>query len=372
MPAILRIFAAFLIAALVAVPAAAHEVRPAIADITLGEADARLEIRLNLEALIAGIDLDGLEDTDTAANAPDYDRLRAMGAAELGDALDRFWPTMRNGFQIRVDGATVSPDLIATGIPDVGNAALPRDSIVTLSVPAGRELIFGWQRSFGDIIVRQQGVPEEAAFTGLLSGGEASPVMTADGGASEGALATFVRYIGVGFDHIVPKGLDHILFVLGLFFLAPRVMPLLWQVSAFTLAHTVTLALGATGVVRVDPGIVEPLIALSIVYVAVENILVRELGPWRPALIFCFGLLHGLGFASVLDEFGLPAGQFVPALIGFNVGVEVGQLAVIAVAFALVGYWFRDRSWYRARISVPASVVIAAVGAFWVVERTIL
>ncbi len=121
------------------------------------------------------------------------------------------------------------------------------------------------------------------------------------------------------------------------------------------------------------PGsIVEPLIAASIVYVAVENILTDGLSRWRPFVIFGFGLLHGLGFASVLGEYGLPSNQFFPALIGFNIGVELGQLTVIAIAFAAVGYWFRDKPWYRARIAIPASVLIALVGAYWFVERVFL
>ena len=120
------------------------------------------------------------------------------------------------------------------------------------------------------------------------------------------------------------------------------------------------------------PSIVEPLIAASITYVALENIFLGHLTRWRPLVIFGFGLLHGLGFASVLGEFGLPAGQFFPALIGFNVGVEFGQLAVIAVAFLAVGAWFGEKPWYHARIAVPASAVIALVGAWWFVERVFL
>ena len=165
--------------------------------------------------------------------------------------------------------------------------------------------------------------------------------------------------------------MDHILFVLGLFFLSTRLRPLIWQVSAFTLAHTVTLALGALGWVNVPGSIVEPLIAASIVYVAIENIFTSGLNRWRPVVIFGFGLLHGLGFASVLGDFGLPEGQFIPALIGFNIGVEFGQLAVIAMAFVLV-FWAMKQDWYRSRIAVPASCVIAAVGAYWFVERVFL
>ena len=181
-----------------------------------------------------------------------------------------------------------------------------------------------------------------------------------------------MHYIPVGFDHILPKGLDHILFVLGLFFLSIYLRPLLWQITAFTLAHTVTLALGAMGWVTVPAGIVEPLIAASIVYVAIENLFMSGLSRWRPFVIFGFGLLHGLGFASVLGEFGIPDDQFFAALIAFNIGVEFGQLTVIAAAFLAVGLWFRHKDWYRARISVPASLLIAAVGAYWFIERVFL
>jgi HupE / UreJ protein len=134
----------------------------------------------------------------------------------------------------------------------------------------------------------------------------------------------------------------------------------------------VTLALGALGYVHIPGAIVEPIIAASIVYVAVENILSDGLSRWRPLVVFGFGLLHGLGFASVLEEFGLPEGNFVPALLGFNVGVELGQLAVILAVFLLVGVWFRDKAWYRPAIAVPASAAIGLVGAWWFVERVFL
>jgi len=103
--------------------------------------------------------------------------------------------------------------------------------------------------------------------------------------------------------------------------------------------------------------------------VAVENVLTRELKPWRVALVFAFGLLHGMGFAGVLSELGLPRSQFATALVAFNAGVELGQLAVIGCAYALLGAWFKDRDWYRRRVVVPASAAIAAVGACWTVQR---
>ena len=184
-----------------------------------------------------------------------------------------------------------------------------------------------------------------------------------------GRLDVVGLYLGLGFTHIVPRGLDHILFVLGLFFLSVRPRTILAQVTAFTIAHSITLGLGIYGVVALDPRLVEPLIALSIVYVTVENLLLTEVRAWRVGVVFCFGLLHGMGFAGVLRELGLPRSEFLTALLSFNVGVEAGQLAVIGLAYLGVGLWFGRKSWYRAYVTVPASFLIATVGLYWTVQR---
>jgi hypothetical protein len=176
------------------------------------------------------------------------------------------------------------------------------------------------------------------------------------------------QYLWLGYTHILPKGLDHILFVLGLFLLSPHWKTMLLQVTAFTVAHSITLALSIYGVVSLPSRIVEPLIALSIAYVAIENLVTRQLKPWRIALVFMFGLLHGLGFAGVLRDLGLPREEFLTALVTFNLGVEGGQLTVIAIALAVVGA-FMKKGWYRQRVVIPASIVIAAVGLYWTVSR---
>ena len=177
-------------------------------------------------------------------------------------------------------------------------------------------------------------------------------------------------YLGLGFTHIVPKGLDHILFVAGIFLLGTRLTPMLAQVTTFTVAHTITLGLSMVGVLSLPARVVEPLIALSIAYVAVENIVTSELKPRRLALVFGFGLLHGLGFAGVLAELGLPRGEFAAALMSFNLGVEGGQLAVIAGLFAALG-WARHAPWYHRAAVVPLSLGIAAVGVYWTVTRAL-
>jgi hypothetical protein len=179
------------------------------------------------------------------------------------------------------------------------------------------------------------------------------------------------RYVVLGFVHILPRGLDHILFVTGLFLLGNRLRPLVMQITAFTVAHSITLALSMYGVFRLPPQVVEPLIALSIAFVALENIFTAKLHRWRLFVVFGFGLIHGLGFASVLTSFGLPRKEFVTALVTFNAGVELGQLSVVGLAFLAVGWW-RGRSWYRWRIVLPASGLIAAMGIFWTIQRLYL
>jgi hypothetical protein len=190
-------------------------------------------------------------------------------------------------------------------------------------------------------------------------------------GALSSSFNVLGEFITIGFTHILPLGADHILFVLGLFLLSPNLKPLFWQVTTFTLAHSVTLGLSIFGVISVSPSIVEPIIALSITFIAVENIITKELKPWRIVVIFMFGLIHGMGFAGVLSEIGLPQDQELLALIAFNIGVEFGQIAVIGLALGAV-WFFRQATWYRARVSIPASIAVGAIGLFWFVERTVM
>lgn len=176
------------------------------------------------------------------------------------------------------------------------------------------------------------------------------------------------RYTQMGYEHIIPLGADHILFILGLFLLTAKIKPLIWQVTMFTLAHSLTLAMAALGILALSPKIVEPFIALSIAYIAIENILAARLNPARTAVVFCFGLMHGLGFAGILQEAGIPRDKFFPALISFNVGVELAQICLIIMAMYLVGR-FGDRPWYRSRIVIPCSLMIALTGLLWFCQR---
>ncbi len=177
-------------------------------------------------------------------------------------------------------------------------------------------------------------------------------------------------YLALGYKHILPLGLDHILFVLSLFLLSPKLKPVLWQASAFTLAHTLTLGLTMYKVIIPPVKIIEPVIALSIMYVALENIFFAgKLKNSRIGIVFVFGLVHGMGFASVLSEIGLPQNAYLSSLIMFNIGVELGQITVILAAYFLLARWFSKKPYYRSRIVIPISALIALIALYWAIER---
>ncbi len=193
----------------------------------------------------------------------------------------------------------------------------------------------------------------------------------ATGFAEESAGRTFVRYLTLGITHILPNGFDHVLFVVGLVLgagLRPRRLLLL--LSLFTLAHTLTLGLGALGWVVVPSRVVEPLIALSIAFIGVENLVAEGRERYRPFVVLAFGLIHGQGFAGALAETGLPAGSFLLALLSFNLGVELGQLAVVVLALALLALAAK-RAGLEPRVRRLGSFGVALFGVLWTVSRIV-
>lgn len=177
------------------------------------------------------------------------------------------------------------------------------------------------------------------------------------------------KYLFAGFEHIIPLGLDHILFILCIFFLTPKLKQLIIQASMFTLAHTITLGLAMYGVINPPLDIIEPLIAFSIVLLALENIFFNKVNPYRIVIIFLFGLIHGMGFAGALGEYGMPKYAFASALVSFNIGVELGQLTIIFIMYLLVAKPFAHKSWYKKAIVIPVNIIIALIASYWTIER---
>lgn len=177
------------------------------------------------------------------------------------------------------------------------------------------------------------------------------------------------HYLQLGFLHVLPLGFDHLLFILTLFFLNSELKSVLLQCTLFTLAHSISLGLSALGYWVLSSQVIEPLIALTILITAIENIAHSKVKGYRLMLVFVFGLIHGMGFATALREVGLPADSFFTALFSFNVGVELAQLSILLLAYFSIGKWFKDKEWYNIRIVYPLSSVIACIAFYLTIQR---
>lgn len=278
----------------------------------------------------------------------------------------------RRHVKIAFDGTSARPAIEYSVKPALDAASAPAATLrLSGEIPRdARQFTWSYGWTFASYAMTVRNAGSEALATQWLERGESSaPFVLTSPLPMVTRLATARRYLTLGFTHILPNGLDHILFVLGIYLLSKRARSVLCQVSAFTVAHSIILGLSLYGVVSVSPRIVEPMIAISIAYVAIENLFLSELKSWRVVLVFAFGLLHGMGFAGALKDLSLPRSEFATALVTFNVGVEAGQMAVIAAAFLFVGWYCADRSWYRGRIVVPVSAMIACTAVYWTIQR---
>jgi len=203
------------------------------------------------------------------------------------------------------------------------------------------------------------GHEEEVIFTRF------EPDFLYDTGYSSPVSQQLAQYFRLGVRHIF-LGYDHIAFLLALLFVK-RFIDLLKVITAFTVAHTLTLALAVLQIIRLPPQLVEIAIALTIMYVAAENLWMRDpSGRWR--LTFAFGLVHGFGFANVLRELGLPSGGLARSLLSFNLGVEAGQIVIVGVVWPVL--WWVNRQPWSQQFRVGCSVVIFLLGTAWFVQRT--
>ena len=375
---LLRVLPPLLVMLLISTPLFADVVKPALVDIQVNnEREIKVEVRASIEALLTGINA-RYNNTQDAPNADEYDEFRKLQADQLHEAFVPFQSNFISSISLRAGDTDIELVIDKVEVPAPGYTKVPRISVIYLSgeLPSGSEsLQWYYPEKFGDNAVRVQQVDlqEEkwhwSQWQWLRNDKASEPFSLTELVAERPMIEVIFSYIVIGFEHIIPLGIDHILFIIGLFLLSTRLSPLLWQVTMFTVAHTITLGLAMNGIIELPANVVEPLIALSIAYVGVENILDRKLQRSRLVLVFMFGLLHGLGFASVLSDFGMPKDDFALALISFNIGVEFGQLAVILMAYLLIRMWFKDRTIYRKVVIVPGSLAISVIGLYWFFER---
>ena len=352
----------------------AHELRPAIANLNFNEKDniinAELSIRINLEAIIAGID-NKHSNTKDSENSKTYENLRLLEPDQLKNEFILKNIDLQKKIFLKSKNQIYEAQLKNLFISEVGNVNIIRDSIITLYFNEIKEnnLTFKWDKSLGTVILRVNSKDNQDIHTQLLENKDESDVFSIDKKHAKNFLKNIKSYIALGFEHILPKGLDHILFVLALFLLSTRIKVLILQISFFTIAHTITLFLGVLEIIKIAPYIVEPIIALSIVYVGIENLFKDNLSKSRTIIVFLFGLLHGLGFAGILKDVGLAREYFISSLISFNIGVELGQISVIILAYFLIKLPFYKMQWYSNRITKPISILISLIGVYWFFER---
>jgi hydrogenase/urease accessory protein HupE len=358
-------FIGFVIAGLVgcAGQARAHEI---------GKTQATAVIRDNAYTVDVIVDPDALL---TKLEVSSGSRLSTgLGRAERDRRLGSLGPVFLAGITLRFDDMLARPRfeyLPESALGDVARA--PSRVRLTGRIPPGAgTMTFAYGLALGAYAfnVRIGEGPVQTYW--LDSVNPSPPISLIAPPAPLTAREVALQYFALGYTHILPKGTDHILFVLGIFLLSARWRSIVLQVSTFTIAHSITLGLTMYGIVSLPARIVEPMIALSIAYVALENVVTSELKPWRLALVFSFGLLHGMGFAGVLRELGLPHSQYLNALATFNIGVEAGQLSVIAIAYVAVTALCRNELRYRTLVVRPASLALALIGLYWTIQRIVV
>ncbi len=353
-------------------------VKPALVEISV-HADGyyQIEVRASIEAMLTGINSQ-YKNTAESPNAESYDNLREMSAIELRKSFQVFHQKFTSIVKLKLDETVVPVEITSVSIPEPGYTKVPRISTIILKGNIKRsveKISWYYPASFADNAVRVRQIDNAnekwhwSNWQWLRDDQWSKPFSLNEVFHKPSTLSIASTYVVAGYNHILPKGLDHILFILGLFLLSTKLRPLFWQVTMFTVAHSITLSMAMFEVFSIPANIVEPLIALSIAYIGIENILVKEIKPTRLAVIFVFGLLHGLGFASMLGDFGMPKDAFVTALIGFNIGVELGQLTIIILAFVCISHWFKQKTWYRNVVVIPASILISITGLVWTYQR---
>ncbi len=353
-------------------------VKPALVEISVyTDGRYRVELRASIEAMLTGINSQ-YKNTQEAPTSDAYDALRELQSAQLREKFTPFQSTLKEAIRLNFDAQPANLQITEVQIPEPGYTKVPRISVIIFEGKIQREhetLTWYYPARFSDNAVRVRQVDEAnekwhwSSWQWLRKDQPSEPFSLTEVFTDPPTGKVIIDYLEAGFLHIIPMGLDHILFILGIFLLGRRLRELVWQATMFTLAHSLTLSLAMFNIVNLPASIVEPLIALSIAYIAFENLYAHKLNNSRLVLVFIFGLLHGLGFASVLADFGMPSSAYATALISFNLGVEIGQLAILVAAYFSITVWFKDRQTFFRYVTIPGSILIGITGLYWTWDR---
>ena len=360
---------------LFSIGAISHEIRPSIADYKIEENILYFDIRLNAELILSGIDASNITDTNSSPLSATYDDLRSLTREDLKILLIESWNDIQSKINLNINDVSTIFELVDINIETNRDFEISRDSILYLKYELDEDdefLTFKWSEKYGPIIIREinELKKEDDLYTEYLQAGLQTDKIFIKSENTQSIFKSIINYFILGIQHIIPKGLDHILFIVGLFFFSVTLRPLLIQVTMFTIAHSITLIFVSVSYINVNPLIVEPIIALSIAYVGIENIFKQYVKEYlRYIIIFFFGLLHGLGFALVLSDIGYQSSKLIVNLISFNLGIEAAQIFIILSLYVLLGIKFSNKKYYRYIFQIPVSLFIALIGIYWFFER---
>jgi hypothetical protein len=355
--------------------ARADVVKPALVEISvLPNYKVELAIDLSLEAAMSDISTQ-YKGTEYAPNANKYNELRALQPKILLDKFLPFSQSFLESIELKINDKVQKLTLSNIDIAIKGYVKRPRKTVLKYradNTEAVKTIQWQFRKSYGDSAVRYQILKKEEYNWNAwqwLRNGTPSGVIEVNQVVKTSQIERLLEFVAIGFDHVIPLGWDHILFIIGMALSSLLWRRLLLLVSTFTLAHTLTLGLAMLEVVEISPMIIEPLIAFSIVYVAIENLLVKQSIRRKTLVVFLFGLIHGLGFASMLKSFNMNEDNFITTLVGFNVGVELAQVAIVlGIVFSLLLLRRLKLDYHKFAVK-PISVIIALIGMYWGFER---
>ena len=352
-----------------------HEIKPSIVDFTYDETYLHFKIRLNAELILSDIDASIFSNTDSSSLSEIYDGFRGLNKEELVQIFQNSWNNISSNIDIKINNKSKQIILIGIEVEDIKNLDISRDTHIYCRVLLDKnseQFTFRWIQKYGPIILRENNnnkSDDELVTEYLQSGIESNQFSFKENNFTK-TFNSFTKFFVLGVQHIIPKGLDHILFIFGLFLFSSSLKKLITQITIFTIAHSITLIFVSLSLMRVNPQIVEPIIALSIVYVGLENIFKNYTKEYfRYAIILFFGLLHGLGFALVLSDIGYRSSELFLNLISFNVGIEVAQISIILILYLFIALNFSKNKNYRIFFQIPSSIIIACIGLYWFFER---
>jgi hypothetical protein len=355
----------------------ADVIKPVLVEISFYQnKTAEISIDLSLEGAISGIGTQ-YKNTIDSPNAAQYDTLRALEPDVLRERFKDFEAEFLNSFEFSINNKVQKLALKNTKIDIVGYKKRPRKTVLIYQVQLNewpKTLEWQYGKIYGDSALRWQMYKKDEynwSQWQWLREGNSSGIIDINHTEPVGMLKRFIEFVKIGFDHVIPLGWDHILFIIGMALSSLFWNRLLVLVSSFTLAHTLTLGLAMFGLVEISPRIIEPLIAFSIAYVAIENLLIKQSIKRKTLVVFIFGLIHGLGFASMLKNFEMTSEYFLTTLIGFNIGVELAQIVIIFTVVAVLIILRALKFNYRQLAVIPTSIIIALIGFYWGIERLI-